>query len=452
MVTASKTKKSERKVKFMARFCANCGAQITEGKKFCASCGQNIEEPQPALQTQPVQTYQPVQQTAPAEQQQYMQQPQYQQPYAPTKKKRKVPLPVKILLGFVAVVCVIITVALLATGNTAKQDFIKIGKDEVPSVKYILGEERKVIGVSSSVEKNGVVKKVIEYSVAKDQNSEMFQYAQALYDDYGFVNITDNDFTGSTGTDFEFAKESVEEGCLVIVRIDYDLEGYTITLVQGEGTFTNNGDNGTFDPNQQTGENTTSFSTDTHVIEPPVSSDPDDNSGSADRVTGDILRLFDSGTFHIKLIDPNSGVDTDVYIKGSMSAMSFETEGMSCRLVNKDNKSYMIMYALETVYVFDTTEEDTNVPGDNDIDSLTYVSGGTGEFMGRTYRYDEYSDPSGVRTQYFVDGGTLKGIRTTDTYSNVSEVEIFAFDNDVPADIFDIPDFPMYDLFGEPIE
>ena len=428
----------------MARFCGNCGAQITEGKKFCAGCGKNIEELQPVQQTQTVQQpYQPVQQqTEPAGQQ------QYQQPYtaAPAKKKRKVPLPVIILLSFAAVVCVIIAVALLVTDNTAKQDFIKIGKDEVPSVKLILGEERKVTGVTSSTE-NGFAKKVIEYSVAKDQNSEMLKYAQALYDDYGFVNITDNDFTGPTGTDFEFAKESVEKGCVVIVRIDYDLNGYTVTLVQGEGTITNNDNSDTPNPTP-TGEDVTTVPTDTPVTETPVA---ETSAGGAERVTDGILELFSSGTYHIEMIEPDSGVEMVVYIKDGMTAMLFEADGISYHIVSRDNKTYMIVYDLETILVSDYVE-DTNVPNANEIDSLTYVTGGSDEFMGRTYRFDEYSTPSGERAQYFMDGGTLKGIRSIDTYGSITEMEVSAFDDDVPADIFDIPDFPLYDLLGNPIE
>ena len=460
LTLAPKKEKQERQVKYMARFCANCGVQITEGKKFCAGCGQNIEEPQPAQRTQAVQQPYP-----PVQQQQYIQQPQYQQPYyaEPVKKKRKVPLPVKILLGFAAVVCVIIAVALLVTGNTAKQDFIKIGKDKIPSVKLILGEERKVAGVSSSVDKNGVAKKVIEYSVAKDQNSEMFKYAQALYDEYGFVNITDNDFTGPTGTDFEFAKESVEKDCVVIVRIDYDLDGYTVTLVQGEGTMT---DNSTPEQNQPTGEDAGStaaplstntpvtaapFSTNTPATDQPVTTDTGSNSGGADRVTGDILKLFGGGTYHMEMIERDSGIDMVIYAKGGMTAISFETEDMYYHIVNRDDKSYVIMYELETIFVSEFTD-DISVPSANEIDSLTYVAGGSDEFMGRTYRFDEYSAPLGVRTQYFMDGATLKGIRTISTDGSISEMEIIALDNDVPADIFDIPDLPMYDLYGEPIE
>jgi len=115
--------------------------------------------------------------------------------------------------------------------NTAEQDFYEIGGDKVPSVKYILGEKRNVIGVSTSVE-NGISEKVIVYSVGKNQSKDMEIYALALMSDHGFFNTTvPYDFTGSTGRDFEFAKESNEDGFLIILYIDYDQSGYTITLM-----------------------------------------------------------------------------------------------------------------------------------------------------------------------------------------------------------------------------
>ena len=72
----------------MARFCAECGAQITEGKKFCKYCGAKIEILQPAMQyPPPVQQFQPAPpawQPPPQPQPQYQQpQPQYQPPPQP---------------------------------------------------------------------------------------------------------------------------------------------------------------------------------------------------------------------------------------------------------------------------------------------------------------------------------------------------------------------------------
>jgi len=121
--------------------------------------------------------------------------------------------------------------------NTAEADYYEIGSDKVPSVKYVLGEIRDVTSVSTST-RNGVMTKTIGYNVSDDQGPEMLQYAQALMDKHGFYNITPYDFSGPTGKGFEFSRESDEEGYIIMLEINYDRSGYTITLTRGEGTLT----------------------------------------------------------------------------------------------------------------------------------------------------------------------------------------------------------------------
>ena len=245
----------------MARLCSRCGAQIGDATKFCITCGAAIEQqynqqPQawqrPPQYGQPQAWQQPPQygqqqpprqppQQPPRYGQPYQQYQQQGQPYPPQtgaapQKKRRVPLALIIVIGVVVLLGLTVGVIMLVTGNTASLDKIKIGKDEVPSVKFVLGEERNVSGVSTSIE-NGVTKKEIKYSVSENQNEEMYTYAVALTSDYGYFRLNDNDFTGTSGHNFQFAKESVEDGYLVIVRIDYDRYGYTITLSRGTGTL-----------------------------------------------------------------------------------------------------------------------------------------------------------------------------------------------------------------------
>lgn len=129
-------------------------------------------------------------------------------------------------------------IAVFVTGNTSKKDYIKIGEDEVPMVKLIIGAERDISGVSTSTE-SGITKKVIKYNVTRYQNEEMQKYAQALIDDYGYYYVyDDNDFSGPTGVDLQLVKKSVETDYILYVRIDYDMSGYTITLTRGRGTLT----------------------------------------------------------------------------------------------------------------------------------------------------------------------------------------------------------------------
>jgi len=145
---------------------------------------------------------------------------------------------VLIIVGSVVVVLgLIVLIAFWVLRDTSDQDFYKVGKDEVPSVQYILGERRNLVHVSTSVQ-NGVRKRIVEYQASENQGGDMERYAQALMDDYGFYETSPHDFTGSSGRGFEFAKESVEDGFIVIVEIDYDRSGYTITILRGKGTLT----------------------------------------------------------------------------------------------------------------------------------------------------------------------------------------------------------------------
>jgi len=112
-----------------------------------------------------------------------------------------------------------------------------MGKDEVPSVRYVLGADREITGVSNSVE-DGISIKVVQYRASENPSEDMRRYVQALTDSYGFYNFNGEDFSGDQGIDFEYAKVSVESGYVIVVRIDYDSNGYTITYKRGLGSLT----------------------------------------------------------------------------------------------------------------------------------------------------------------------------------------------------------------------
>jgi hypothetical protein len=153
-------------------------------------------------------------------------------------KKRGLPLFVKALIGLagVGIVAIAVLAAVLwSTLNSAKTaDYYKIVDDQVPSVKKALGEERKVTGVSSSVS-GGIHTKIFDYEEASGQNSDMSEYADYLIEKDDFAFITDHDFGPAKGKEIQLAKESVDDGMIVVMQIDYDRSGYTITLMHGEG-------------------------------------------------------------------------------------------------------------------------------------------------------------------------------------------------------------------------
>ena len=143
-------------------------------------------------------------------------------------------------IGAVLIAGAIVLVISLVGGSlskTAEADYYEIGSDKVPSVKLILGEVRDVISVNTSTG-NGVTTKAIGYKVEENQSAEMEKYAMALMSSHSFYSTNDFDFSGSTGKGFEFSRVSDEDGFIIILSIDYDSDGYTITLKRGEGTLT----------------------------------------------------------------------------------------------------------------------------------------------------------------------------------------------------------------------
>ena len=78
---------------------------------------------------------------------------------------------------------------------------------------------------------------VIEYKVEDDQGGDLQEYAEALIDDFNFLSVNGFDFSESRGKGIQFAKESKEEDFVVLLNIDYNSSGYTLTITRGEGTL-----------------------------------------------------------------------------------------------------------------------------------------------------------------------------------------------------------------------
>ena len=233
----------------MAKICTNCGASLSDTAKFCNGCGTNQDntvpdqQPQPAppVQQQHQQPQQPYQQ--PQQPQPFIQQQQYQPnspPAVKTKKKRRIPLFVKIIGIIVLLIAVGITAAVVIVNGAGKMDYFKFGDDQIPSVKLALGEERKLTGTSSSAALGGGQTKVFTYQVSgSDQSTDMIYYLTYLREKDGFLLLTDYDFTGSEGT-CVVGRNSVDTGYIIQLQIDYDRSGYTISLLKQKGEITPN--------------------------------------------------------------------------------------------------------------------------------------------------------------------------------------------------------------------
>lgn len=163
-------------------------------------------------------------------------------------------------------------------------------------------------------------------------------------------------------------------------------------------------------------------------------------STQAGKLTNDIFKKMESGAYHIKISVLVDEMDTvaDIYAKNGMSATVMDVMGMKIRSVYKDGKSYMIMDAFKMISVTEASPSD-DISIITDESELIYVGEGSGDFKGKTYKYDEYKFEDDIKMFYFVDGGNLKGIRIIDTNGEITEMEILAFDQTIPDSVFDIP-------------
>jgi len=258
----------------MARFCINCGAQITEGKKFCASCGTKIEGQQIA-QPQPL----------PA--------PPPQQPYAPIpRKKSKAPLIAGIAGGVLVIALAVVLVVTLGKGGRTeittsenenagtdnnsgerlnvpdsvfdipadyemydssdepiwddpvdKIEYYELGDDKIPSVVTVVGDRFCPEKGSSLV--NGATVYTARYTTDENDpaqvTDDVYAYIIYLMENEGFLNLIAFDsLPYEGGIELTLAKTSVDWGKIIILTIDYGYEGYTFEFWKGEGTLTEN--------------------------------------------------------------------------------------------------------------------------------------------------------------------------------------------------------------------
>jgi hypothetical protein len=255
----------------------------------------------------------------------------------------------------------------------------------------------------------------------------------------GFLVLTDVDFSTPEAW-CKMGRNSEDKGYRVIVQIEYDAKGYVITLVKEEGEITparGGPDEPDDDPYSTDNDAPT---TQPSNVQPPATQAPKPpGPGGNGSLSKSVLDTLSGGTYHIKMRSESQDVsaDTELYVKGSATAMLVTAEGMDIRMVYKDGKAYSIIPEMEMMMVTDIVDGNA-APTMGDTEDLTYVGEGSGEFGGGTYRYDEYRDRDGARLFYFVDGGMWKGVRTI-TDGETSDMIVRSFDRNVPDSVFEIP-------------
>lgn len=124
-------------------------------------------------------------------------------------------------------------IAFVVTGNTANADEYKLGNDTIKSIKAVV-EKRQVASVSTETS-NGVTTKKIEYK-SDNVQEDLLKYTEYLRNDGGFALTKDMDLSVIPSS-VELGKMSNDEGNLIMMTIDYNSYGYTITIQKGEGTL-----------------------------------------------------------------------------------------------------------------------------------------------------------------------------------------------------------------------
>lgn len=150
------------------------------------------------------------------------------------KKKKSVKGILFVIACIFAIVLVGVGIAFFAVGNSANADEYKLGDDTVKSIKAVV-EKRKVVSVSTATS-NGVKTKKVEYK-SNTVQEDLTKYVQYLRDEAGYVLTKDVDLSQKSAS-IELGKKSVDSGKILIMTIDYNPFGYTITLQKGEGTLT----------------------------------------------------------------------------------------------------------------------------------------------------------------------------------------------------------------------
>ena len=162
------------------------------------------------------------------------------------------------------------------------------------------------------------------------------------------------------------------------------------------------------------------------------------------------FKTFASGNYHMKAKmsgDDGTVSDIESYVKGDMLATTMSAQGQTTRMIFKDNKMYMIMDSAKMIMVMPAA--DKSQAGGVETDDMKLAGSGTAMFNGKSLSYEEYKDPDGNRTQYFLDGSKLAGIRNIMDDGGTIDVIISVLDQNVPNNVFDIPSgYQVQDMSG----
>ena len=146
----------------------------------------------------------------------------------------------RILIGIVVIALIIVGAWYYATDSASKLTEYDFGADKIRSINAVIGETRKVSGVSTGVSAStsgSTQYKQYDYeteSMLKDLTTYWSTYLQSN----GWRPL--KDFNLNTGSgEMQIAKESADNGKILIMSIAFEQGRYAIKITKGEGTLTN---------------------------------------------------------------------------------------------------------------------------------------------------------------------------------------------------------------------
>ena len=150
--------------------------------------------------------------------------------------------------------------------------------------------------------------------------------------------------------------------------------------------------------------------------------------------------ILDSGTYHMKarmVVSKSGEMAMETYSKDGKIATGTTSQGMSFRVVVKDNKTYTILDAAKMIMVSPVQKgKDT---GRIQTNGMKFTGSGTADFNGKKLPYEEYADSAGNKVQLFLDGSKLAGIRNIMGKETIMDMIIDLLDQNVPASVFELP-------------
>ena len=136
------------------------------------------------------------------------------------------------------ILSIVLMLALLmsACGNAAKLTEYDFGTDKVPSVNAVIGEERKVTGVSTGTSNGNQYKKYTYETESMLQ--DLAPYLTSLMED-GWIAVNDYNLNDGTGT-AQLAIESADAGKILVITVTFDAKSYEVLIEKATGTLTPN--------------------------------------------------------------------------------------------------------------------------------------------------------------------------------------------------------------------